>query len=347
MTETLETLIVGAGCVGAAVAYALRDRGDAVFVVDAEAGPGRGMTSRNSGVIHAGIYYPADSLKTRLCRRGNRMLYAFAERFEVPVARTGKYIVAQDDEGIACLETLKRENAEVPLAWASRIPDGIRARRALFSPTTGIVDPHVFVERLLTVSNAEVLYHQRVTTLRPEGDHVAVTIDGERYLARRVFNCAGLDAAGLTRDVRHHYARGAYFQIAIPAGLEVPALVYPAVPKKSPSLGIHLTRNIHGEAYLGPDIEWIESPSFVLDPERGPSFYEAARQYLPWLEPDHLQPGYTGIRAKLSRERFSDFTFVREGRLGQLVHCLGIESPGLTSSLAIGAHLTEGMDAGV
>lgn len=341
MTEHVHTLIIGAGVVGAGVAYALRSMAERVYVVEAASRPCTGMSSRNSGVIHAGLYYPSDSMKTRLCRRGAQLLYEFAERHAVPHQRTGKYIVANQAEELDYLDWLKDNVSGIPLYEVDPPRGGIAAKRALFSPNTGIVEVHALVDKLLEQSRATLVFQQKVDALTIEDRGILLRIAGEEYLAEQVVNCAGLHATDLTRTHRHYYARGSYFQLKIPAGVELPNLVYPAVPKGSSSLGIHLTRNIFGEAYLGPDIEWIEHEDYSVDEQRRRVFFQAAKSYLPWLEPEHLGPGYAGIRTKLARDRFSDFLLLREGAAYPVFHCLGIESPGLTAAMAIGEYLAE------
>jgi len=338
--ERVGTVVIGAGVVGAGVAYALRSRADDVVVIEAEPRAGTGVTSRNSGVIHAGLYYPPDSLKMKLCRLGLTKLYDFAEKHGVPHLRTGKFIVANDESERSFLDWLLANVGDHGrLREIDRIPNGVRAERALFSPLTGIVDIHQFVEALLAQSEATVLFNQRATRLTSRENGALIEIEGEAYLADWVVNCAGLSATDFVDGYAHRLARGVYFQIPIPGELDVPHLVYPAVPKGSPGLGIHLTRNIYGEAYLGPDVEWIDREDYAVDPARRDSFFEAASRYLPWLQPDMLQPGYAGIRPKLDTG-FADFAFLRQGRL---IHCLGIESPGITAAIAIGEHVAEMM----
>ena len=340
MAESVDTIIIGAGIVGAGVAYALRGNASQTYLVEAESRSGTGTTSRNSGVIHAGLYYPGDSLKMKLCRRGAAMLYAFAAEHGVPHRKTGKYIVANSAEESAYLNLLlENVGGEIPLVETSTVPNGIRAERALFSPNTGLVDIHVLVDALLEASGVSVLFNQRVTGLKLAGKQVSLEIGGESYLANRVVNCAGLAAPVLGGRPHHFLAKGSYFQIRIPKEVEVPDLVYPAVPKGHPGLGIHLTRNLAGEAYLGPDVRWVDREDYGVDPADADRFFLAASRYLPWLRLGDLQPGYAGLRPKLKREGFNDFIFPVEGECGQLVHCLGIESPGLTAAMAIGEHV--------
>ncbi|MDJ0839400.1 MAG: FAD-dependent oxidoreductase [Acidobacteriota bacterium] len=349
MAESLGIVVVGAGVIGAAVAWSLRTVDLPVYVLEAEAQPGTGISSRNSGVIHAGIYYPESSLKERLCREGAAMLYDFAHKNGVPFLKTGKYIVANSDEECDHLNWLTEKNkGRVPLHWVDEIPAGIEARRAVFSPQTGIVDIHPLIETLLNQSGADVLYQQKVTYMETGQKDARLEVAGETVDAEWVINCAGLNATDFHGKERHYLARGAYFRLKCPQGLELPHLVYPAVPKHSPALGIHLTRNMAGEAYLGPDLEWIDELSYAVDEKRASEFFNAARRYLPWLKEEHLSPGYAGVRPKLSPTHWSDFLIERTGRL---IHCLGIESPGLTAALAIGKMVADlvidGSDHGI
>lgn len=339
MSEELGTVIVGAGVIGAGVAYALSRRGMSAYVVEADARAGTGISSRNSGVIHAGLYYPPGSLKERLCRLGSEKLYHFARTHGVDHLQTGKYIVANDQAEIDRLRWLEEKNeGQVPLHRVEALPAGIQAKQALYSPNSGIVDIHQLIEALLAASGVEVLYHQRVTQIKVVSEGVSLTIDGQPYVAEHVVNCAGLAATDFVADKRHYFGRGNYFAVKLPAKQTVPHLVYPAVPKESPSLGIHLTRNIAGEAYLGPDLEWVERESYGVNPDRADSFYKAARRYLPWLKPEDLSPGFSGIRPKLSRHDFHDFCLLENCGL---IHCIGVESPGITASMAIGEYIAD------
>lgn len=331
----MDVLVVGAGVVGAALAHALRNHGREVYWVEAEAAPGRGMTSRNSGVIHAGIYYPANSLKTELCRKGAKLLYEFAAQHKVAHSKPGKYLVAQTPDQETYLHQLKKQNQDVPLHWVQNLPAGIKASKALYSPNTGLIDQHALVETLIHASGIQPLYHQKVTSLQANAMGVEVKFGGDTYIAKEVFNCTGLAAAAFTQSAQHYFAQGAYFRLKPPTGMSLPALVYPAVPKKAASLGVHLTQNLAGESYLGPDLTWIDREHYRVDSLAVDRFHQAAQTYLPWLEPCMLEPGYAGIRAKLSRTGFSDFLIRREGGTEQLWHFLGIESPGLTAAMAL------------
>lgn len=338
--------IVGAGVIGAAAAHALKHPGRTVYVLEAEAHPGTGISSRNSGVIHAGLYYPEGSLKQRLCREGRELLYAFAEREKVPHVRCGKYIVANTDAENEALTQLWETNRDsVPLEPNPAVPAGIRAAAALFSPTSGIVDIHALIHRLLEQSQAEVLTHQRVQRIESEGSKARLWLDHEAMEADWIINCAGMAATNFHPRHNHVRAKGSYFQIRPPKHLkDLPRLVYPAVPKMSPGLGVHLTQNVAGELYLGPDVSWPPQELwdyYGVDAEKRDDFYHAARTYLPWLEPEMLQPAYAGMRPKLLRHKWSDFHIEKRGRV---VHCTGIESPGITASLAVGKMIAEALE---
>jgi L-2-hydroxyglutarate oxidase LhgO len=329
-----EVLVIGAGAIGAAIAHHF-SRNHEVVVLEREARAGSGMSSRNSGVIHAGIYYPNESLKTRLCQRGKQLLYAFLKEHDLPHLNCGKYIVARGTQEVAFLKQLQDENPQVPLETCD-VPQHVRADAALFSPTTGILDQHQLIEALLKQSSAQVLYHQDVQAVASNGDDVRLQANDEWVSAKLVINAAGLWADRFLPSMPHHLAQGAYVALSIPTSMELPHLVYPAVPKKAASLGVHLTRNLAGEAFLGPDLRMIEREHYGVPESLVPQFLAAAKSYLPWLEEAHLRPGYAGIRAKLQRQGFADFTFVMEAGV---VHCMGIESPGLTACMAIAEYL--------
>ncbi|MCB1053242.1 MAG: FAD-dependent oxidoreductase [Acidobacteria bacterium] len=339
--EILPTLVIGAGVLGAAMAHTLTQSGHSVIVLEAEKRAGEGISSRNSGVIHAGIYYPPKSLKAEWCQRGNRLLYAFVQENAVPFSACGKLIVANQEAEYNQLLWLKDNALPIPLGFTEWRPHGLQARWALFSPSTGIVDPIALVQRLLETSQAEVLYNQEVSHLRVGPLGVELEIEGTRYCAQRVVNCAGLNAPLLAQKPPHFLAKGSYFQVTASEFQADGPLVYPAIPKHSPSLGIHLTRNTAGQWLLGPDIEWVETENYGVDPARQTDFFRAAVRYLPWLKMEQLQPAYAGIRPKRFRDQWADFLPVFEGEHQQLVHFLGYESPGLTSALAAAEMLAD------
>lgn len=339
MATDFDVIVVGCGVVGASVAHALAKTGREVTIVEKSHWPGSETTSRNSGVVHAGLYYPPDSLKARLCREGRDLIYAFTAEHQVPCEKTGKYLVAQNPQEDRYLDWLLKNAAPTPLHRVETVPAGIHARTALFSPESGVVDQHALVEALLNASQATCLFDQEVTDLLAEGDQLWVVTGADRVCARTVVNCAGLWATDFVSGRRHHYAKGSYFSVKHPALETLTALIYPAIPKNSPSLGIHLLHNLAGEWYLGPDFQWVDELEYGVDEQRAELFARAAARFLPGLKASDLSPGYAGIRPKLSRTENSDFLFVVEH--DQLIHCLGIDSPGLTAAMAIGRHITQ------
>ncbi len=336
MAADFDVLVVGCGVIGASVAYALRDHNREVTIIEKAHRAATATTSRNSGVIHAGLYYPPGSNKADLCRLGRDMIYAFAREHKVAHEKNGKYVVANGPDEETYLKWLLVNAAPTPLYAVDRWPVGIRATAAVFSPESGVVDQHALVDALLLASAATCLFDIEVTAIEGDEDRAWVTTNGERVSANHVINCAGLQATDFTPDHHHDYAKGSYFSIRHPALKELDSLVYPAISKKSLSLGVHLLRTTNHEWYLGPDFEWVEKIDYAVDESRAQAFADAAERYLPGLTAADLSPAYAGIRPKLSRTENRDFTFVSEGPDKQIIHCLGIDSPGLTASMAIG-----------
>lgn len=358
MTSRVEAVVIGAGAVGLAVARRLAAAGLAPLVLDAESSFGTGTSSRSSEVIHAGLYYAPGSLKALLCVRGRHLLYRFCEEHGVPYRRLGKLVIAATPEQVPALHAIAATAAAVGVtdlremdgAEAARLEPALRCHRALLSPSTGIIDSHAFMLRLLGEAEANggvLVARTRVTRLSCQSDGWGVHVEGSDepvLTAARVVNAAGLHAhllaeytEGLEAAQRPkvHYARGVYFSY----GGRVPftRLIYP-VPVPG-GLGTHLTLDLAGQARFGPDVEWIDRVDHGVDPGRKPAFVAAARAIWPELDPDRLQPGYAGIRPKLSGpgEPIADFLISGPAAHGLdgLVNLLGIESPGLTSSLAI------------
>jgi len=360
--ERVDAVVVGAGVVGLAVARALALAGREVLVLEREAAIGQGTSARNSEVIHAGLYYPAGSLKARLCVRGKALLYAYCAERGVNHRRCGKLMVANTASQVAALPALvarARANGVDDLVLLSReqalaLEPALDCRAAVRSPSTGIVDSHGLMLSLqgdLEHAGGLVVCHSAVSRLLREGDGWVVhTEDGTTLRARTVVNAAGLQACGLAQRTqgpgplqvpRPWYAKGSYFTLAgrSPFG----QLVYP-VPEPEQhlaGLGVHLTIDLGGQAKFGPDVQWVDDPNDLqVDPARGEAFYAAVRQYWPGLPDGALQPGYAGMRPKISGpgEAAADFRIDGPAQHGLpgLVNLLGIESPGLTSCLAIG-----------
>jgi L-2-hydroxyglutarate oxidase LhgO len=358
MSETVECVVVGAGVVGLAVARALALAGVEVMVLEREFGIGFETSSRNSEVIHAGIYYPKNSLKARLCVAGRRLLYAYCAERGVPHRRLGKLIVACDDGEVALLEGIRAKaaaNGVDDLAFVA--PDELRRMEpalavvaALISPSTGIVDSHGLMlayQGEAEAAGAMVVFRAPVESgqVTESGFELAVGGDDPITLGcKLLINCAGLHAPGLARRIagippasipRDYLCKGVYFTYAGRAPFQ--RLIYPA-PEKA-GLGVHLTLDLGGRARFGPDTEWIERIDYSVDPRRGDSFYAAIRRYWPGLPDGALQPGYAGIRPKINAPDETAADFVVQGPAEHgvpgLVNLYGIESPGLTASLAI------------
>lgn len=355
--ERLDTVVVGGGVVGLAVARALALAGHEVVVLEAESAIGMHTSSRNSEVIHAGIYYPTASEKARLCVEGKALLYAYCERQGVPHARVGKLVVATRDDEIPGLERLlaqARANGVDDLEWLGpaavrELEPEIVAVRALLSPSTGIIDSHGFMEALrreAVGAGAQVVTRTPVLGGSVEDDGIALELGGAepgRVRARRLVNAAGLGAPALSRSIaglnraaipREHFAKGHYFVLSGTAPFR--RLVYPMpVPG---ALGVHVTLDLAGQARFGPDIAWVSGVDYTFDESRAEGFYSAIRAYYPRLAAGSLMPGYTGIRPKLGPAGTTqDFVLHGPASTGApgVVALYGIESPGLTAALAI------------
>lgn len=359
--EDVHTLIIGAGAVGLACAAVLARRGEPVAVLERNRKIGQETSARNSGVIHAGLYYPTGSLKARLCVAGRDRLYARCARQGLPHRRCGKVLVATDAAEVGKLEAIARQaainGAEVQLIVAAevarRVP-AVRAIAGLWSPSTGIVDAHALMDSYRHEAEdhgAMIVLDHAVTELarRPDGWHVtARTAAGATAEIRAAWlvNAAGLDAsriaelAGLDVDalgLRQRPCKGDYFALAPKYTGLAEHLVYP-VPVHA-GLGVHITFDLAGRLMAGPDTEYVDELRYDVDPAKAAAFGAALRRYLPQIADGDLSPGYAGIRPKLQGpgEPVRDFVVEEASRHGapQLVNLVGIESPGLTASEAI------------
>jgi L-2-hydroxyglutarate oxidase LhgO len=362
--ERIECVVIGAGVVGLAVARRLALDGREVVILEAEDHIGTGVSSRNSEVVHAGIYYAAGSLKARLCVAGRRALYAYCKARGVAHQRCGKLIVATGPEE---LEALKQVQARarlngVDLAWldapgALELEPRLHCAAALHSPETGIVDSHELMKALLQDAESEGALLALLSPVqggRAVLGGIELAVGGSeptRILAARVFNCAALGAQQVARGIEGvraetlpplHLSKGNYFALTGPAPFA--RLVYP-VPS-SDWLGVHLTLDLAGQARFGPDEEWVDAVDYRVNPARGQAFYASVRRYWPDLPDDALQPAYCGIRPKLSGPGGAarDFVVQREPEHGVpgLVNLFGIDSPGLTACLALADAAVEG-----
>jgi L-2-hydroxyglutarate oxidase LhgO len=357
-----DVAVIGAGVVGLAVARALARAGREVFVLEAERGVGLHTSSRNSEVIHAGIYYPAGSLKTRLCVEGRPLLYAYCAERAIPHARTGKLIVATSDEEIPVLERLKKSaesNGVEDLVWLSErdarsLEPGVNCVRALLSPSTGIIDSHALITSLRAdaeAAGASLALMTPVVGGRVCDGGIELSLGGDEpasVMFRLVVNCAGLWAPDVARRIEgvptkaipvQRFARGHYFILAGRSPFR--HLVYPVPP--AGGLGIHVTLDLSGAARFGPDVQWVAGVDYGFDESRGEAFYRSIRRYYPALADGQLQPGYVGVRPKLSGpdEPAADFAIRGPAEHGVpgLINLYGIESPGLTAALALANHV--------
>jgi L-2-hydroxyglutarate oxidase LhgO len=355
----MQVLVVGAGVVGLAVARAAAIAGHEVIVAEQTRGIGNGVSSRNSEVIHGGMYYPTGSLRAHHCPRGRRMMVDFCVSHGVPHRICGKLIVATEDAEVAKMEAILRQGEANGVEGFTMI-DGADARAmepaltcvaALHSPVTGIVDSHQFMTALrgdLEDRGGMIAFDTRIERLtHTQAGWIVRYSDGEtgELAVDAVVNCAGIGAQSLAHDTegfpagrvpRLVLARGNYFGYAGKPAFS--RLIYPA-PRIDGGLGIHVTLDLAGRMRFGPDVEWIDREEYDVNASRAASFYGAIRRYWPALKDGMLQPDYAGIRPKLTGPGEPAADFMIEGPaqhgLPGLVHMFGIESPGLTASLSL------------
>lgn len=361
MTEQIDCIVIGAGVVGLAVARALAQTGLETIVLESQDAIGTGTSSRNSEVVHAGIYYPQGSLKARLCVRGRDALYSYCDQHGIAFKRCGKLIVATSNDQIPALQAIAAAaaaNGVDDLVWltsdqAQAKEPALNCVAALESPSTGIVDSHSLMVTLqgeLEAASGMVAFCSPVVagqvladgaegTLLHVGGDEAMTIQ-----ARYVVNCAGLHALDIAHRLdglpsesipRGRLAKGNYYSLT--GATPFSRLIYP-VPQNG-GLGVHLTLDLNGRARFGPDVEWTDTLDYTVNPRRADAFYSAIRRYWPQLPDDVLCPDYAGIRPKLWTESGADADFMiqdaTEHGIKGLVNLYGIESPGLTAALAI------------
>ena len=360
MSDHVDSIVVGAGCVGLAVARRLALAGHEVVVIEETEAIGTGTSSRNSEVIHAGIYYPAGSLKARLCVAGRDMLFDYLAKRSLPHRRIGKMIVATEAAEIPTLEeigTKARVNGVDDLEWVEgtllrELEPNVRAVAAWLSPSTGIFDSHSYMLSLqgeLEAAGGMIAFHASVAAGRVTADGIERETGGAAPMTlacTTLVNAAGLGAQPLANRIDGmppdlvpplRFARGHYFTLSGKCPFN--HLVYP-VPVAG-GLGTHSTVDLGGQVKFGPDVEWIDNIEYTVDPARGDKFYGDIRRYWPGLPDGALQPGYAGIRPKLTGPEGSKYgaDFIIQGAaehgVDGLVNLFGIESPGLTASLAI------------
>ncbi|MGB6242200.1 MAG: NAD(P)/FAD-dependent oxidoreductase [Castellaniella sp.] len=361
MTDTVDCLVIGAGVVGLAVARACARSGLETLLVESESTIGTGTSSRNSEVIHAGIYYPRGSLKARLCVLGRQALYDYCTDHGVAHQRCGKLIVATHDaqqDRLQEIAAAAAANGVHDLRWLDRHQaqtrePALQCVAALESPSTGIIDSHGLMLALLgDLEHAGGLLALRSPVIggavqTAGGPGIVLRIGGDEpmeIMARRVVNCAGLHAQDIAARIQGippatipagRYAKGNYYALSGKAPFS--RLIYP-VPEPS-GLGVHLTLDLAGQARFGPDVEWVDAIDYHVDPARADNFYAAIRRYWPELPDEALHPSYAGIRPKLVMADGQDADFLIQDAhthgVPGLINLYGIESPGLTSCLAI------------
>ena len=362
--DEVECIVVGAGVIGLAVARTLALAGREVIVLDAASGIGTETSSRNSEVIHAGIYYPANSLMARFCVTGRRMLYAYCRETGVPHRNCGKLIAATNAEEDALLAGIQRraeangvEGMRVlTAAEAIAMEPNLRCTSALHSPATGIIDSHAYMLALqgdAENAGATCVFLSPVTGAQIVQGGIELSVGGSepmRLRCRLLVNSAGLHAPFLASKIEGlppdhvpaaYYAKGNYFTLSGRSPFS--RLIYP-VPVPG-GLGVHLTIDLGGQARFGPDVQWIDDIDYTVDPARADSFYAAVRKYWPALQDGALQPGYAGIRPKIVPRGAPAQDFVVQGPqqhgVPGLINLFGIESPGLTASLALAQYVAE------
>jgi len=354
----MQVLVIGAGVVGLAIARAAALAGHEVIVAEATGGIGNGVSSRNSEVIHGGMYYPTGSQRAKHCVRGRRMLYDFLVSHGVPHKKVGKLIVATDAKQTGKIEGIAKQgeiNGVEGLEFlggnaARALEPALNCVAALYSPETGIIDSHAFMLALegeLEDRGGMIAFNTPVEGLRPSREGWEVRFGGADagvMTVDAVINSAGLGAQKLARATQGYaparvprlvLAKGNYFGFAGRPAFS--HLIYPAPVEGG--LGTHVTLDLAGRMRFGPDVEWIEQESYTVDPQRADSFYASVRTYFPALPDNSLVPDYCGIRPKLTGKGEPAADFLIDGPAGhglpRLVHLFGIESPGLTSSLSI------------
>ncbi len=364
--EQIDCAVIGAGVVGLAVARALALQGREVMVLESAGLIGSGISSRNSEVIHAGIYYPPSSLKAEFCVAGKSALYRYIKERGIDYRQCGKLLVATNTAQLQKLQSIMANAAQNGVDDLVRLgKEDVMALEpechcvgAVLSPSTGIIDTHGLMLSLqgdIEAARGMVILNAHVTSAETADGALLLEVEtqGEtmRLQARSVINSAGLAAPEIARSMKGYprslvpdcyFAKGNYFTLATKAPFR--HLLYP-VPDESAGLGIHLTLDINGQARFGPDVEWIDHIDYDVDPERAQLFYPAIRRYWPGLPDGSLLPGYSGIRPKIQAPGTPAADFLILGpddhHINGLVHLFGIESPGLTSSLAIGEHVAK------
>ncbi len=360
--------IIGAGVIGLAIANELSKDYNDIFVIERHKKFGQETSSRNSEVIHAGIYYPQNSLKAKLCVKGNKLLYDFCRKYEVEHLNCGKFIVATNQEEAEQLKAIKLKAkangvGNMTLLSGKEVNEKephVKAIKGLFSPNTGVINASGYMKRLESLSiinGIEFSYHSDLKKIEFKNETYKLHIkdaDGNNFsfTSQYVINAAGLEAdrvaamLGIKDEaLRIQFCKGEYFRINPPKNKLVHALIYPVPLPNMAGLGIHSTIDFGGGLKLGPDAEYQQDNiyDYRVNPDKKQAFYEAAKKFLPFLELNDLSPEMVGIRPKIQKEgeSFKDFYIQEESKRGfsGFINLIGMESPGLTASLAIAKYV--------
>ena len=367
MSDKADVIIIGAGVVGLAIAAQVASKDREVYVLEKNETFGLEISSRQSGVIHSGIYYPENSLKAKMCVAGNRILYGLCERYDIDHKRLGKLIVATSDEEAGELQTLmergRRNGTEglriLSKREISKLEPNIEGIAAILSPSTGIIDSHGLMKYFIAKAKdggTQIAYQTKVVGIEKVTEGYKVTVEdsaGEfSFITRILINCAGLhcdkvaELAGIDiakAGYKLLYCKGEYFSIKSSRDRLVKRLIYPVPPPKITGVGIHITFDLEGRMRLGPSIQYVDNIDYAVDNQHKQLFYDSVKRFLPWIKYDDLEPEMAGIRPKLQEAGgdFKDFVIREESAEGLpgLVDLIGIESPGLTSSPAIAGYV--------
>lgn len=363
-----EITIIGAGVIGLAIAEKVSEENKNVYLIEKHLSFGQETSSRNSEVIHAGIYYTKDSLKAKLCIEGKKLLYDYCRKYEVPFNNCGKLIVATSEEEIRVIEEIRQTAVkngvdDLKVLGREQISDlepNIFALKALFSPSTGIVDSHSLMKQYETNSlnnGCQIAYGSEVTEIsRIKNGYKITLLDADKKLysftTRIVINSAGLTAdkvsemVGITdKNLEILFCKGEYFRVNPPKNRLITRLVYPVPHPNMEGIGIHVTIDMGGGVKLGPDVKYLESNiyDYKVTESKQEAFFKSAKKFLPFLEFDDIAPEMAGIRPKIQRpgEPLKDFYIMEETGRGYpgFINLIGMESPGLTSSIAIAKYV--------
>lgn len=367
MLYRADVTIIGAGVIGLGIAAQVAREDREVYILEKNEAFGQETSSRHSGVIHCGIYYPEDSLKAKMCVAGNRILYELCERHGIGYRRIEKLIVATSDEENGELETLLergRRNGAEDLGILSHremkeLEPNVEGVAAILSPSTGIIDSHALMKYFIAEAKekgAQIAYQSKVVGIERVADGYRVTVEdrAERFsfITRVLINCAGLhsnkvaELAGIDivkAGYKLHYCKGEYFSVGGGKNILVKRLIFPVPPSKVTGVGIRVTFDLEGRMRLGPSIHYVDSIDYAIDNRHKQLFYDSIRRFLPFIEYDDLEPEMAGIRPKLQEPGgdIKDFVIRDESDKGLpgFINHIGIESPGLTASPAIAKYV--------